>query len=114
MFQKYSFSNHIYLLKLIILVDYFYNKMFNITYLEKLNDIRWKAKSLQIKKRDNNKCRNCGDKTKLNVHHRQYHFIIKLNQFKNPWDYPDDILITLCNNCHQTGHKFFQIPIIKI
>lgn len=88
--------------------------MYDSQYFDKLNDIRWKAKSIQIKKRDNNKCLNCGSTKRLNVHHRQYHFILKLNQFKNPWDYPEDVLITLCNECHLKGHKLYQVPTIKI
>lgn len=88
--------------------------MQNAEYIKLLNDVRWKAKSLQIKKRDNNKCCNCGDTKRLHVHHRQYHFILKLNQYKNPWDYPGDVLITLCTECHLKGHKLFKIPIIKI
>lgn len=88
--------------------------MINIDYLKKLEDFRWKSKSLQIKKRDKFTCLNCGSKKNLNVHHRQYHFIKSLNQHKNPWDYPSDILITLCKDCHLTGHKYYKIPTIKI
>jgi 5-methylcytosine-specific restriction endonuclease McrA len=83
-------------------------------YGELLNDIRWKAKSNQIKKRDGNKCLNCGDSKRLQVHHRQYHYVISLRDYKKPWDYPHDVLITLCEPCHMEGHTNFKIPTIKI
>lgn len=88
--------------------------MINTNYIKKLEDVRWKAKTIQIKKRDGHKCRNCGTNKYLSVHHRQYHFILSLNQFKNPWDYPEDLLITLCNKCHFSGHKYYKVPTIKI
>lgn len=84
------------------------------TYHSLLGDIRWKAKTLQIKKRDNNKCLNCGSQSNLQVHHRQYHFIKSLNKFKNPWDYSAEILITLCKQCHDLGHKNFKVPTLTI
>jgi 5-methylcytosine-specific restriction endonuclease McrA len=83
-------------------------------YLKILEDIRWKSKSLQIKSRDKFKCLNCGNTKHLNVHHRQYHYITKISRYKNPWDYPEDILITLCRECHLIGHKKYKIPTIKI
>lgn len=79
-----------------------------------LGDIRWKAKSIQIKSRDNHKCRNCGVAKNLQVHHRQYHFVKSLGDFKKPWDYSSDILITLCKECHDTGHLKYKVPTIKI
>lgn len=83
-------------------------------YQNLLGDVRWKAKTIQIKKRDKNSCRNCGDYKNLQVHHRQYHFVNSLKKFKNPWDYPNDILITLCKTCHDSGHKQFKVPTINI
>lgn len=85
-----------------------------MAYQEELKDVRWQSKSNQIKKRDGNKCLNCGSKSYLQVHHRQYHFILKLNAFKKPWDYPSDVLITLCQSCHFSGHKYYKIPTLKI
>ena len=83
-------------------------------YGDLLNDIRWKAKSNQIKDRDGKKCLNCGNDKFLQVHHRQYHYVSSLRDFKKPWDYPLDLLITLCKECHIQGHKQFNVPTIKI
>jgi 5-methylcytosine-specific restriction endonuclease McrA len=83
-------------------------------YGELLTDIRWRSKSKQIKERDGNKCVNCGDIKMLQVHHRQYHYVLSLRDYKKPWDYPLDVLITLCKACHDEGHKQFKIPTIKI
>ena len=81
---------------------------------ELLLDIRWKAKSNQIKDRDGKKCLNCGETKFLQVHHRQYHYVNSIRDYKKPWDYPHDVLITLCKACHDQGHKQFKVPTIKI
>lgn len=66
------------------------------TYKEKLLDPRWQRRRLEIFNRDNFICQKCGDDNNtLNVHHRWYAF------GKEPWEYPDDILVTLCDSCHK-------------
>jgi len=80
------------------------------TYGASLFDIRWKQKRNIILDRDNNKCVICQDVHVLQVHHRQYHFINRLNKFKEPWDYPNELLITLCAACHKRGHRKYKIP----
>ena len=65
-------------------------------YSERLKDPRWQKKRLEIMERDKFSCVFCYDSTStLNVHHRVY--------FPNlePWDYPDKLLITLCESCHK-------------
>lgn len=67
-----------------------------MTYSEKLKDPRWQKKRLEILQRDNWTCCNCGDDSKtLHVHHRIY-----ING-KDPWEYPDHLLVTLCEYCHE-------------
>jgi len=65
------------------------------TYQEKLKDPRWQKKRLEIFKRDNWTCHNCGatDKT-LCVHHRIYF------PKRDPWEYEDHFLMTVCEDCH--------------
>jgi hypothetical protein len=66
------------------------------SYYEKLKDPRWQKKRLKIMERDGFCCTLCYDKDKpLNVHHS---FYIKN---KNPWDYDDRILVTICESCHK-------------
>lgn len=68
-----------------------------ISYSEKLKDPRWQKKRLQIMDRDGFKCQLCDDeKSTLNVHHKYYIF------GRDPWDYNDELLITLCESCHET------------
>ncbi len=74
----------------------------------------WLIKRKNILKRDNNRCKNCGKSTGLHVHHRQYHINKRTGQFKFPWDYKDKYLITLCENCHYSGHEYIKVPIFKI
>jgi len=66
-----------------------------MTYSEKFKDPRWQKMRLKILKRDKFTCQNCLDTKKtLHVHHRYY--LPKTE----PWDYPKDSLITLCEDCH--------------
>jgi len=65
-------------------------------YSEKLRDPRWQKKRLEILERDGWMCQKCFDpESTLVVHHRRYLPNIE------PWDYPDDLLITLCEDCHE-------------
>ena len=82
------------------------------SYRAKLFDKRWLIKRESILKRDGYCCTICGKKSNLVVHHKQYHFIKKLNLFSEPWDYHDIYLITLCKSCHDRGHRLYEIPII--
>lgn len=88
----------------------------NCSYGELLTRPEWKSKRLQILARDNYTCQICGstDKKTLQVHHRQYHYVVRLCAFKKPWDYPDECLITICKRCHDRGHVQYKVPKIKI
>lgn len=71
-----------------------------MTYAEKLKDPRWQQKRLQIMDRDEWTCRHCGTTTDtLTVHHTVYW------RNREPWDYNDDELITLCEQCHREHEK---------
>lgn len=74
----------------------------------------WKQKREEILTRDGHCCVICKKNNGLQVHHRQYHFVIKENKFKLPWEYPNDLLITLCESCHSRGHNKYKVPIINI
>ena len=65
-------------------------------YSEKLKDPRWQKKRLKILERDEWHCQKCfDDESTLVVHHRLY------LPNAEPWDYPDELLITLCESCHE-------------
>lgn len=76
-----------------------------------LFDPRWKEKREEILKRDDHKCIICRSDKDLQVHHRQYHFSKLLNRFREPWEYSDRLMVTLCKNCHQRGHRLYKVPI---
>lgn len=84
------------------------------TYGAALLDERWKKKRREILERDRHQCANCQATEQLQVHHRQYHFQIKVRKFKEPWDYPSELMITLCEPCHQRGHQLYKVPSIVI
>lgn len=87
---------------------------FHGSYGALLFDSRWKDKRNIILARDNEQCVICGLSDELQVHHRQYHYVTTLKKFQPPWQYPDNMLITLCNSCHQRGHSKYKVPIIYI
>jgi 5-methylcytosine-specific restriction endonuclease McrA len=79
------------------------------TYYEMLKDERWQNRRLEIFNRDKFICRRCGYESSyedfagendevrefyLEVHHIKYIYGLK------PWEYPENLLVTLCENCH--------------
>lgn len=66
------------------------------TYSEKLKSPQWQRKRLEIFQRDEFMCMKCFDtQTQLQVHHKYY------ENGKDPHEYPDDCLVTLCAQCHE-------------
>jgi len=71
-----------------------------MTYAEKLKHPKWQKKRLEILNRDKFTCKKCGDtETTLHVHHIEY------EKDKDPWEYTNKTLITLCEDCHFTIEK---------
>lgn len=71
-----------------------------MSYADLLRDPRWQRKRLEILGRDNFKCRYCYDATStLHAHHTRY------EKGALPWDYNDDVIITLCESCHERWHE---------
>lgn len=77
-----------------------------MTYTEKLKDPRWQKKRLEILERDKFTCQLCGDKRSLLV----VHHLIYNNE---PWDCPNNQLITICEDCHKKLHDKPHIPTIR-
>jgi len=74
----------------------------------------WRDRRASILARDGYKCIICNATEDLQVHHRQYHFVLATKEFKPPWNYDDKLLISLCERCHQRGHAKFTVPTIQI
>lgn len=67
-----------------------------ITYAEKLKSPEWIERKNKILARDLYRCQNCGKNNRiLEVHHLDY---LGDNE---PWEYPDDMLLALCYECHR-------------
>ncbi len=83
-------------------------------YEEKLVDPRWQKKRFEILTRDNWTCQHCGCKTvQLEIHHTDYW------GNKEPWEYPNDMLITICHNCHgeeniRFKHEAYLLKSLKL
>lgn len=64
-------------------------------YAKKLLDPRWQKKRLEIFERDKFTFQICeSTENTLHVHHRYYIW------GNDPWDYPSESLVTLCDECH--------------
>jgi len=64
-------------------------------YSEKLKDVRWQKRRLEILERDEWTCQVCGATTgSMHVHHMYYEPGVE------PWDHPSPSMITLCEDCH--------------
>lgn len=92
------------LLFLIFWVWEFDNERQTPTYEDLLLMSEWKTKRDCILKRDDYKCQWCGKQENLQVHHK-YYSKYPNNIKVQPWNYPNDALITLCDECHQKAHK---------
>lgn len=69
------------------------------SFWEAYKDPRWQKKRLEIMERDEWQCRDClSAGSTLNVHHEYYR-----RDFQ-PWEYPDESLVTLCKPCHDRWH----------
>jgi 5-methylcytosine-specific restriction endonuclease McrA len=91
-----------------------YEKLAQETYEILLADPRWGIKKEAILNRDDYKCVICGHRSGLQVHLRQYHYRADLKRFLAPWEYADDLLISLCEPCHAEGHRQYEVPVIHI
>lgn len=71
----------------------------NMNYDEMRAHPLWQKRKAEILKRDNHICRSCGNRDiTLHAHHTSYLPDTLL------WDYPDELLITYCEICHNTEH----------
>lgn len=74
-------------------------------YSEYLKHPKWIERTFDIKERDDFCCQHCHTYLHrlpkgcpLDVHHIQY------IPGRMPWEYTDDLLITLCRKCHSAVH----------
>jgi hypothetical protein len=77
-------------------------------YYDSLKSEKWQHVRRNIILRDGNKCTVCGSNLLLKVHHTFYY-----ENYPEPWKYPFDSLITLCEKCHNNWHEHNEIEIRK-
>ena len=66
------------------------------TYSEFLESEEWKALREKVKSRDWFRCRECGSRFNLQVHHLTY---------EHGWLCDERYLVTLCRECHERKHN---------
>lgn len=67
----------------------------------------WKVKKDHIMQRDGFLCTHCGrsaEEVELQVHHKHY------IEGRDPWEYYDSELVTLCGECHRAYHERYTVP----
>jgi hypothetical protein len=71
---------------------------------EQLADHRWQEVRRHILQRDERTCRYCGEINKpLHVHHIRY------IEGREPWEYCQQDLVALCEDCHSQNHKTIKL-----
>lgn len=73
----------------------------NAIYREYLKHPLWQRLRIEVLERDGFRCRKCGKSigcVSLEVHHKGY------IDGRKPWEYPKDVLISLCRTCHELLH----------
>ena len=74
-------------------------------YSELFKNPKWQKMRLKILERDDWGCQSClnnGENDTLHIHHRRY-----INGRK-PWEYPESLLVTLCETCHKVETENLQ------
>jgi hypothetical protein len=72
-------------------------------YWQLLKRPEWQKKRLEMLALAGWECQSCGTKdNELHVHHKQYF------NGKNPWEYENDQLEVLCDDCHSVEHQSLQ------
>ena len=73
-----------------------------MNYADRLKDPRWQQMRLKVFERDEWMCQFCGSKDQtLHVHHLSY------EKGKDPWEYPIENLLTVCECCHQEEYETY-------
>lgn len=78
-----------------------------MTYTDKLKNPKWQKKRLGIFNRDGWKCTSCSaEDSTLHAHH--------INYRGEPWECPDEYIVTLCDKCHDIEESLGgENPILK-
>ena len=70
------------------------------SYSDDLRNPLWQRKKSEIQIRDNFKCVMCfGEKSQIHVHHLAY------LPNRKPWEYENEMLVCLCDKCHEIAHN---------
>lgn len=79
-----------------------------MSYSEQLKNPKWQKRRLEIMERDKWTCQVCSDtESTLTVHHKSYQQ--ENGKFVNVWDYHDNDLITLCDDCHKAEEECLSV-----
>jgi hypothetical protein len=73
------------------------------SYYDLLKRPEWQRKRLEVMERAGFRCQQCrSNHQTLNVHHRYY------SKGCKPWEYPDEVFLCLCEQCHKDWHDLMD------
>lgn len=69
-----------------------------MTFADKLRDPRWRCRRAEMIEKADHRCTQC-HRTPETEGPLEVHHVIYIRR-RDPWDYPDELLLVLCGTCH--------------
>lgn len=84
-----------------------------LSYAEKLRDVRWKRRRDDLLRARNYTCCECGTPLIAGTMDLQVHHVVYIANLA-PWDYPDELLVIVCNQHHQERQAVEQAIYLEV
>ena len=84
-----------------------------LTYAEKLRDVRWKRRRDELLKQANYTCCQCPQPLMTGTMDLQVHHVVYIPSL-DPWDYPNELLLVVCDRHHRERQAVEQAIYIKV
>ena len=84
-----------------------------LTYVEKLQDVRWKRRRDELLRRSNWTCCECGEPLTEGSMDLQVHHVVYISCL-DPWMYPDELLLVLCDWHHKERQAVEQAIYVEV
>ena len=84
-----------------------------LTYVEKLQDVRWKRRRDDLLRKSNWTCCECGEPLTEGRMDLQVHHVVYISCL-DPWMYPDELLLVLCDWHHKERQAVEQAIYVEV